>query len=168
MQFFKVINIDSISEDTYKNFNKREAVRGLVLNTENKIALLHETVNNYYSLPGGAVEGEESPEEAFIRECAEEIGVAIKISLFLGLIREIKSHNIINDSYCYLANKTSEVFDRTFTEESEENSEVVWVSPLEAVNLIKNSDTSHNPKSISSLNRDIEIINKFLSIKPNS
>jgi ADP-ribose pyrophosphatase YjhB (NUDIX family) len=169
MEFIKIINIDSVPEGSYEDFIHRKAVRAVVFDSEDKIALLHETVKNYYSLPGGAVEEGETPEEAIVRECAEEIGVKVRVANFLGVIREVKQYNsLVNDSYCYLGFKDSEVFHRTFTEESEENSEVVWVDSLEAKNLIQNSSISHNPKSVSSLIRDIEIINKVLVTKSNS
>ena len=153
-------------DESYENFTLRKAVRAVVFDSEEKIALLHEKVKNYYSLPGGAIEEGETPEEAIVRECAEEIGVKVRVANFLGVIREVKQHNsLVNDSYCYLVFKDSGSFDRTFTEESEENSEVVWVKFLEAINLIKNSSVNHNPKALSSITRDIEIINKTLVTK---
>jgi ADP-ribose pyrophosphatase YjhB (NUDIX family) len=157
-----LINTESLSKEVYENFKVRKAARILIFNTQNKIALLHETVKNYHSLPGGQVEENETPSESAKRECLEETGFEINNIKFIGVVREVLSVNeILNDSYIFIGTKTQEQFKLSPQEDSEKNSIVVWATPEEAITLIKNSNTGNNPIALSSRERDIEIINKI-------
>ncbi len=57
----------------------RTAVRGVVV-LEGKLVLMHRIKNGeeYWVLPGGGVEGDESYEETVIREMEEEVGIKVK------------------------------------------------------------------------------------------
>jgi 8-oxo-dGTP diphosphatase len=157
-----LINTDSLSKEVYENFKVRKATRILIFNTQNKIALLHETVKNYHSLPGGQVEANETPLESAKRECLEETGFEINNIKFIGVVREVLSvKEILNDSYIFIAIKTQEQFKLSPQEDSEKNSIVVWATPEEAITLIKNSNIGNNLIALSSRERDIEIINKI-------
>lgn len=157
-----LINTESLSKEVYENFKVRKATRILIFNTQNKIALLHETVKNYHSLPGGQVEANETPLESAKRECLEETGFEINNIKFIGVVREVLSvKEILNDSYIFIAIKTQEQFKLSPQEDSEKNSIVVWATPEEAITLIKNSNIGNNPIALSSRERDIEIINKI-------
>ena len=48
--------------------------RGIVIN-DDKILMVKELNNNYYSLPGGSVNGKETPEQGVIREVIEETNI---------------------------------------------------------------------------------------------
>jgi len=157
-----LINTESLSKEVYENLKVRKATRVLIFNTQNKIALLHETVKNYHSLPGGQVEANETPLESAKRECLEETGFEINNIKFIGVVREVLSGNeILNDSYIFIATKTGEQLKLSPEEDSEKNSILVWATPEEAITLIKNSNTGNNPIALSSRERDIEIINKI-------
>ena len=52
----------------------RKAVRAVVFDNENKVALINVSKHNYYKLPGGGIENFESVEDALRRECLEEAG----------------------------------------------------------------------------------------------
>ena len=52
----------------------RKAVRAVVFDDENKVALINVLNRSYYKLPGGGIEESESMEDALKRECLEEIG----------------------------------------------------------------------------------------------
>ena len=68
----------------------RLVARGVVLDEENRVAIHHIYRDDafckqrYYETPGGGVDEGESFEEAFCRECQEEIGYKIKIIACLG------------------------------------------------------------------------------------
>jgi ADP-ribose pyrophosphatase YjhB (NUDIX family) len=47
----------------------------------------HPTIGTYYAQPGGAVEPNETLEEALKRECKEELGFEVSVSRFV-CIRE--------------------------------------------------------------------------------
>ena len=52
-------------------------VRGIILNEEGQILLLHSNRHNGYSIPGGTVEDEESIKDTVLREVFEETGAEI-------------------------------------------------------------------------------------------
>ena len=104
----------------------------------NKIALMNVTKHNYYKLPGGGVEKGESIEDALFREMKEETGCKIKIIGEVGKIIEHRSHsNILQISYCFLAEvvkKGEPEFDR---EEMSDGYKLEWVKIDEAIKLLK-------------------------------
>jgi len=57
---------------------KRISAGILILNDENKLLLVKPSYKDYWSLPGGVVEKNESPLSACIRETKEEIGLNLK------------------------------------------------------------------------------------------
>ncbi len=65
-----------------KFYVKRPTVKGIVFDEEGNIALL--SVRGHSLFPGGGVEGNESLEEALIRECQEELGCKILIIQYIG------------------------------------------------------------------------------------
>ena len=71
---------------------ERDAVRGIVLNDKNEIALLHMlgldvfADRDHFELPGGGVELGEDFETALRREMGEEIGLEIEILAEVGII----------------------------------------------------------------------------------
>lgn len=54
----------------------REAVRGIIIN-ERKLLMIYSAKNGDYKFPGGGVEGDETYEEALIREIQEECGAQV-------------------------------------------------------------------------------------------
>ena len=61
------------------NSRLRLGARGIAIREDGKIAIFNKSNKNEYKLPGGGLEGEEHPEEAFKREVLEEIGCEIEI-----------------------------------------------------------------------------------------
>lgn len=66
-----------------KNYNpngsvgRRPSVRGIIIR-DGKIAMMHSRKYNYYKLPGGGIEPEETLEDTLIREVREENGLIVK------------------------------------------------------------------------------------------
>ena len=82
------------------------SVRGIV-NYKNKIVLIHRiktkddgTIRDYYVIPGGKIEKNESHEEALRREIKEELGIEIEIK---DLCLELDDRDY-NDSFQYFYN----------------------------------------------------------------
>ena len=71
---------------------ERDAVRAVLLDGENRIALLHLfgvdefAHRDHFELPGGGVEPKESFEETLHREMGEEIGLEVEILAEVGII----------------------------------------------------------------------------------
>lgn len=90
-------------------FRTREAARAVVLGSDNSIYLLNVTKQSYHKLPGGGLEGDESPEEALARELLEEIGCCAEMIAELGKVVEYRDYDdggIVQTSYCYLVRQT--------------------------------------------------------------
>ena len=63
--------------ENYINHKCTKKVRGIILNEDGQILLLHSNKHNGYSIPGGTVEEEESIRDTVIREVFEETGADI-------------------------------------------------------------------------------------------
>ena len=82
--------------------NKRINSRAIVFEDDNVLLLFrHKIVDGiikeYYAIPGGGVELNETLEEAAIRELKEELSIDIEIISYLGKLEEEKCiHHIFN------------------------------------------------------------------------
>jgi 8-oxo-dGTP pyrophosphatase MutT (NUDIX family) len=100
------------------DYKKRTAVRAIVFDSENKVALLNVSQYGYHKLPGGGVEDGEQLAEALNREVMEEIGCNIKVSGELGRIVEFRDEfELEQESLCYLAKVIGKKGNSNFTEE---------------------------------------------------
>ena len=59
----------------------------------------------YYMTPGGGVEGDETPEQAAVREAFEEVGLQVQIDRLLMIVRYGE-----DEHYCFHAHVTDGVF----------------------------------------------------------
>lgn len=134
----KDFNLKSIPFD---NPRHRYASRGIILNSDNKIAILNKKNKNEYKLIGGGIEFNESPKQAFIREVYEETGCKIAIIDELGVIEEEKSlDNFKQTSYIYVARVVDNTKELHLTQkEIDEGAALLWLEPCYALSLIKKS-----------------------------
>ncbi|KAF2430335.1 hypothetical protein EJ08DRAFT_240123 [Tothia fuscella] len=70
--------IGTKKDDT--NYTDRHAVQLVITNFKTQIAILHTKKDNYYKLPGGGIEPNESHLIAASREALEEFGGTVKIN----------------------------------------------------------------------------------------
>lgn len=115
--------------------------RGIVLNNDGEIAVIYKKAKNEYKLPGGGIDGEESSQEAFKRECEEELGCIVNITKELGIATEYKSQeNFKQLSFVYEAIKVDELTSNRLTEkEKTEGTECIWLPKLQALEKMKES-----------------------------
>ena len=139
MKQLKLINPENVEEKETHSYLLREAARAVVFDSDNKVALLHSTKNQYYKLPGGGIEEGESPEAALLRECREEIGCEVEITGELGIIVEYRKRDKLKQiSYCYMAKVKGEKGISELTKaEIREGFETAWMSLVEAANVTK-------------------------------
>jgi len=125
--------------DSDKRYWLRKASRAIVINSENKIALLFVSKHNYHKLPGGGVEPGEDLKTALHREILEETGCNIKIRQDIGMIIELRDKiNMRQESYCYLAKVEGEIKAPSFTkEERSDGFQLIWVTIDDAISLLK-------------------------------
>ena len=116
----------------------RLGARGIVIREDGKIAIFNKSNKNEYKLPGGGLEGEEKPEEAFKREILEENGCEIEIIQTLGTTEEYKSlNNFKQISYVYVGKVLKDTKQVNVTEkEKDEGAKLLWETPENALELI--------------------------------
>lgn len=94
MEYFSVITDKDIFGDPMpepKEYIDRPTVKGIIFDSENRIALLWHPTENYGLFPGGGIEEGETKEGAFLRECKEEIGCAVEILSDLGCALQFRA-----------------------------------------------------------------------------
>ena len=121
-----------------ENPKLRLGARGIVIREDGKIAIFNKSNKNEYKLPGGGLEGEEKPEEAFKREILEENGCEIEIIQTLGTTEEYKSlNNFKQISYVYVGKVLKDTKQVNVTEkEKDEGAKLLWETPENALELI--------------------------------
>lgn len=63
---------------------RRRGVMTVVVSPEGRVLLLRRAIPFLWDLPGGGIEGGESPEQAAVRECREETGYEVGITRSVG------------------------------------------------------------------------------------
>lgn len=100
---------------------------GLVTNDEGKILLVKSPLRGW-EYPGGIIEPGETFQEALRREIREESGVEVEITGFVGICKNIEKDIVNIDFTCrYTGGELTT---------SDESTEVVWVTPEEAMDMI--------------------------------
>jgi 8-oxo-dGTP diphosphatase len=123
-----------------RKFSLRKAARAVVLNEQQRIALLYVERKSYHKLPGGGLEQGEDVKSALHREVIEEAGVEIRVTRELGAIIEYRvQHELLQLSYGYLALVDKFLSGPTLTEEEKNNGFILkWVPIDEAISLLQN------------------------------
>ena len=67
MEQLLLLNPEYASEEEAAQYPVREAARAVVMDAENNVALLRVANKNYYKLPGGGCEGNESLDSRYLR-----------------------------------------------------------------------------------------------------
>jgi len=116
----------------------RFGARGIVMRDDGKIAVFNKSNKNEYKLPGGGIEGDERPEDAFLREVLEETGCEIEIIKALGTTEEYKTlDNFKQISYVFMAKVVNDTKKLNLTKkEAEEGAKLLWETPENALKLI--------------------------------
>lgn len=78
---------DTKKETTHKEITARAVI---IHNGEVILLYRHKGKEEYYALPGGHLENNETKEECLIREIKEELSINIKIINFLGIVEKKK------------------------------------------------------------------------------
>ena len=89
--------IEILGANRFETFTKTRAGSRAVIVRDGMILLSHETVSGWWLVPGGGIEGDETPEACCIREAEEETGLIVRpVKQFLTL-REYY------EEYCYIS-----------------------------------------------------------------
>ncbi|MDH4330170.1 MAG: NUDIX hydrolase [Candidatus Moranbacteria bacterium] len=124
----------------------KEAARVVVFDNNERIALLSVRGGEFFKIPGGAIEENESLENAARREALEECGCDVKILNFLGNHEFFDfKEGIRHYSTCYMGITIGEKGKVNFDKWEKENDFCLqWVSFDEAVKLFENANPKNN------------------------
>jgi len=124
------INPENLSKEVVSSFRIRHAARAVLIDNEDRMALLHVRKHDYHKLPGGGIEEGENIESALERECLEETGCSIKMGKEVGSIIEYRGKFKIKQiSQCFIAAVEGEKGVPSFTERERLNQfELIWIS----------------------------------------
>jgi 8-oxo-dGTP pyrophosphatase MutT (NUDIX family) len=116
----------------------REAARAIVLDGSYKIALLFVSKKNYYTLPGGGLEENESIIQALEREILEETGCRVEVMTEIGEIKEHRENYLLTQkSYCYSVKVVGEKGEPVFTDkEKDAGFQLKWCSLDDAIKIM--------------------------------
>jgi len=144
MKQLTLLNPEKSSESEVTTYGTREAVRAVVIDDQNHVALLHVANEQYYKIPGGGIEGNENHELALQRESLEEIGSEVEVIGEIGSIVEWRKFcKLKQTSYCYFAKLRGEKGKPHFTEkELSQGFEQIWLPYEEALEVISNNSAT--------------------------
>ncbi len=160
-------NSSFVQKTSFDDYVLRKAARGVLIKDGN-IALMHVTNKNYYKLPGGGLEENESIEEGFKREILEETGYKCELMSIDGAcpvaIEYLDKLKIFHISYVLFAKTVGEPVEIAHTDDEISDGFVLeWVSLSEVLTIMDNNsgDDDYQIKFIQK--RDRAIVNYFIS-----
>lgn len=126
---------------------RREAVRAILLDDNNRVGLVHAKTGGYYMLPGGGLEKNETHEDCLCREVIEEAGYEVKVGDSVGYIDEYRCQDPLypnsglkQTSYCYVANARKQASSNLMEYEKGDGFVFEWIDDVKlAIDLLKNS-----------------------------
>jgi len=117
-------------------YRDRRAAFGVAENGQGQIALAQVTKPGkapYFDLPGGAVDGDETEEEAVAREFGEETGLVVQAGSLIETVSQhfLKSDGepVLNQGGVYVVKVTGEAPGLKI----EDDHQLVWLDPRDAV-----------------------------------
>ena len=163
---FKLTDKDiGMPEKEVEEYKIRIAARGIILNSEGKVAIQAKSNTKEYKLIGGGLEEGEEPSEGFKREVLEETGCNINIIEKLGIVEEyINLKGAKHISHVFVAKVIDDTHSLGLTEkEIVEGANLIWVSPQEAIKLIEDS---YDKLTSSTYDKNYDVYRmKFISLR---
>lgn len=157
-----LFEIDTKDYDPNGRAFVRPSVRGIIIR-DGRIAMVHSLKYDYYKFPGGGIEDGESPEQALIREVAEEAGLQVipRSIREYGLVHRVQKGDqediFIQDNYYFLCDTEAEVRPQHLDGyEAEERFTLEFVDPSHAVRT--NRYVDHGPKDPIMVEREAKVL----------
>ncbi len=138
---------------------KRPTVKAVVVNDKGEYGFVTNPIHGFYLLAGGGAESDDLSQE-IIRECDEELNVAVLVLREIGAVHEYRNrkHKEL-DTTCFLAKVTGELAEDTRTEEEKDkNLQSVWLSEEEAIRVLKEQEEEVKRRAIGFYNTTFSIV----------
>jgi 8-oxo-dGTP diphosphatase len=127
-------------EDISKNIHR--SARAIILR-EDSLLFLHTKTLDYYMLPGGGIEKDETPEQAVVREVLEETGFKSQIIKKTLIIKEYFPESTWETHYFLCSiNEEEQVLPVFTSEEQDLKLEINYLTIPEALNILDNHDSN--------------------------
>lgn len=143
-QIATIRNQDIIPDSPYidpSNYPYRETARAVLFDGD-KVALVYIAKDNYYKLPGGGLEPNETPLQGLRREVLEEVGYQIENIQEIGETLEYKDDGPERQrSFCFTATITGQPAPVQLTDEEKDMGlRIIWADSLaKAILLVEAS-----------------------------
>ena len=125
------------SDLEYANLPKKRMGSGIILlNDHNEILITKSPYRDYWTIPGGTVDENESPRRACIRETKEEIGLDILDVQFMCVDYQNNSDKGESLQFLFYGGILTQEQINTITLQEEEISEYAFLPLLEAQKLL--------------------------------
>jgi ADP-ribose pyrophosphatase YjhB (NUDIX family) len=148
-------------------YSDRATGKAIVLDGENKVALVGNKQNKFLLLPGGGIDDGEDIQTGIVRECLEEIGCVVNILDEVGCIDDYrprdKKHCI---NYCYTARVIGNKGDPKHTEnETAVGMYTKWVTLEDALDIFKRQKLELESGKVAFYNTGFNIIRDLLFLE---
>lgn len=153
--------------DESVEYSDRITGKAIILNAENKIALVGNKQNEFLLLPGGGIDDGEDIQAGIIRECLEETGYAVNILNEVGCIDDYrprdKKHCV---SYCYTVRATGDKGEPKHEKnEIEIGMYTKWVTLEEALGIFRKQKLELESGKVAFYNTGFNIVRDLLFLE---
>lgn len=127
-------------EEHYARLATKRVSVAVLLFHEGRILIVEPTYEVHHLMPGGSVDKLETPREAALRECKEELGIDVEIVRLLGVDHTLYPEGYRADClhFSFLARDLTKEQVAAIRLPSDELKSLKWVTPTDAYNLLGN------------------------------
>ncbi len=127
-------------KDISSNFHR--ATRGILIK-DGKLLLLHSKDLDYYMLPGGGIEPDESETSCIKREMLEETGIEVEVVEKTVTVKEYFPNGSFEANYYFVKFIKQDLSKMTLTEEEISlDIEQIWLDVNDALTLLDTHESS--------------------------
>lgn len=141
------------------DFEDRLTGKAVVFDQARNVALIGNSVNTFYLLPGGGIEDDETIEEGIVRECLEEIGCGVILRDGLGVVEDYRNRDKKRClSHGFIAEVVGEKGVLRLTEEETKNGlHVIWEPLSKAITILEKEVEQLNQGEVAFYNTGFNI-----------
>ena len=143
----------------------RKTARAIAINDQGLLAVMYAKRFDLHSLPGGGMEGDETPEDAIVREIWEETGCACTSVEPLGVVLENRFHaDYTQIDYYFIVHVRMGDGQLHLTDNEEQNgTRPQWHTLNDTVRLIRNREYDTNQRKYLQA-RDVAALTCYLHL----